>query len=188
MNTYYKILNEIASVFDTDQWDEQVNLFTNVIDKQLNTFVHNTKYDIIFILENYAGHHDFPQFDFYKERCYVNGEKVHLSFNGVINNDWKDKETVNVMIEDLDQIDSCASMFWGCISLVSVPWFDTSRVTDMSSMFYRCISLVSVPLFDTTGIRPACLTDMFNKCNSLSEETKHEWSSVYDFITDLARR
>ena len=36
MNTYYKILNEIASVFDIDQWDEQVNTFTDTISKDLN--------------------------------------------------------------------------------------------------------------------------------------------------------
>ena len=31
MNTYYKILNEIAASFDMDQWDNQVNVFINPI-------------------------------------------------------------------------------------------------------------------------------------------------------------
>ena len=38
MNTYYKILNEIASVFDMDQWNEQVNLFTNSIENSLSAY------------------------------------------------------------------------------------------------------------------------------------------------------
>ena len=57
MNTYYKILNEIASTFDMDQWDEQVNLFTDVINEQLNPFVHHTKYGYIFILDSYDAEH-----------------------------------------------------------------------------------------------------------------------------------
>ena len=179
-NAYYKILNEIASVFDMDQWDDQINTFTNIINRQLNPFVHNTKYDYIYILENYLTH-DFPQFYFYEERCYVNGEKVELNNVGSIENKWKDRETVNVTIEDLDQLrGSCAYMFFRCSSLVSVPWFDTSRITDMNSMFFSCNSLISVPLFDTSGSN---MDEMFSYCDSLSEETKQAWSSVYNFIT-----
>ena len=183
MNTYYKILNEIASVFDMDQWDEQVNVFTNVIDKQLNAFVHNTKYNDIYILENNFSH-KFPQFDFYRERCYANGEKVELDIWGTIENKWKDQETVYVIIENLDQLGkSCEYMFSNCFSLVSVPWFDTSRVTDMYSMFNGCESLESVPKFDTN--RMTHMGRMFIGCDSLSEETKQEWSSVYNFETNI---
>ena len=202
-NTYYKILNEIASVFDMDQWDEQVNPFTEVIESQLTYFVHNTKNVWIYILEQYINH-DFPQFSFYRERCYVNGEKVELDENGTAENKWKDQETVNVIIKDLDQLGkSCNSMFWGCYSLVSVPWFDTSRVTDMGHMFYECRSLESVPLFDTSRVtdmecmfgwcnslesvplfvisRLTYMGDMFYNCPSLSEKTKKEWGSIYNF-------
>lgn len=38
MKNYYKILNEIAASFDMDQWDEQANLFTDVIDEKLNSW------------------------------------------------------------------------------------------------------------------------------------------------------
>ena len=182
MNTYYKILNEIASVFDMDQWDKRVNLFTDVIDDQLNAFVHNTKYDWIFILESDYGH-SFPQYKFYAERCYVNGEKVELESDGTIRNKWKEQETVNVTIEDLDQLgEFCQYMFYDCLSLVSVPWFDTSRVKYMGDMFRWCKSLVSVPLFDTSKV--INMDEMFYDCPSLSEKTIQEWSSVYNFETN----
>ena len=182
MNTYYKILNEIASVFDMDQWDEQVNVFTDVIKEQLKSFIHHTKYDWIFILENYM-HHDFPQFDFYKERCYVNEEKVELTDQGKTKNNWKYQETVNVTIEDLDHLGKdCKYMFYRCSSLVSVPKFDTSKVENMENMFQRCESLVSVPLFDTS--RVVGMNRMFFNCPHLSEATKQEWSSVYNFEMD----
>ena len=180
-NTYYKILNEIASVFDVDQWDKQVNVFTDIINKQLKPFVHNTEYDCIFILENYFKH-DFPQYKFYKERCYVNGEKVELDW-GLTKNKWENQKTVDVIIEDLDQLgESCNSMFYNCSSLVSVPWFDTSRVSDMSHMFQGCQDLELVPLFNITNVTNMYI--MFDGCKSLSEKTKQEWSSVYNFETD----
>ena len=163
---YCDILNEIAASFDMDQWDEQVNPFIDVIDRQLNSFVHNTKYDYIYILENNDGFHDFPQFDFYKERCYVNGEKVKLSNYGWTKNKWKDQETIDVIIEDLNQLgESCNCMFCRSMSLISVPKFDTSKVTDMAGMFWGCISLESVPLFDTSNVLE--MYDMFYNCRSL---------------------
>ena len=178
MSIYYKILNEIAATFNMDQWDEQVNLFTDIIDKQLRPFVHYTKSDYIYILENSI--HYFPQFNFYKERCYVNGEKVELDRYGRTNNKWEDQEIVDVIIEDLDQLgESCKNMFFDCFSLVSVPKFDTSRVTNMCYMFYRCWSLKTVPLFNIRGVTD--MDDMFHGCSSLSEKTKQEWSPVYNF-------
>ena len=176
-STYYKILNEIASVFDMDQWDEQINLFTNVIDKQLNTFVHYTKYEDIYILEN-CNTHDFPLYNFYKERCYVNGEKVVLDKYGTTENKWKDRETVDVIIEDLNQLGgSCKFMFANCESLVSIPAsFDTSGVTDMESMFYNCKYLESIPLFDTSNV--ADMESMFGWCNSLVSVPKFNTSGV----------
>ena len=179
---YCDILNEIASAFDMDQWNDQVNPFTDVIKEYLKPFVHHTENNWIYILENYSNH-DFPQFNFYRERCYVNGEKVELDGDGTTENKWKDKETVNVTIEDLDQLDeSCNSMFFRCHSLVSVPLFDTSGVEDMSYMFQECRSLESVPLFDTSWVYD--MDNMFFRCRSLSEETKQAWSSVYDFVTN----
>ena len=180
MNVYYKILNEIASAFDMDQWDEQVNLFTDVIDKQLNSFVHNTKYNWIYILNN-----NFPQFDFYKERCYVNSEKVILDELGTTENEWDDQETVKVIIKDLDQLgESCKSMFHRCHSLVSVPIFNTSRVTDMTSMFYECEFLVSVPLFDTSKVTN--MDEMFNGCKSLVSVPLFDTSSVTSMFSMFA--
>ena len=176
-NTYYKILNEIAAAFDMDQWDERVNLFTDVINRQLNIFVHNTKYDCIYILENWDPSHDFPQFDFYKERCYVNGEKVELNDRGSTKNKWKDRKTVNVTIEDLNQLGkSCRFMFFRCHSLVLVPLFDISKVTDVQEMFAWCRSLEVVPLFDTN--RVTNMNNMFCGCEFLKSVPKFNTSRV----------
>jgi surface protein len=38
---------------------------------------------------------------------------------------------------------------FGCISLTTVPLFDTSSVTDMSNMFYNCPSLEAARLNGT---------------------------------------
>lgn len=47
---------------------------------------------------------------------------------------------------------SCASMFYECLRLRTVPLFDTSNVTDMSYMFYNCTNLESIPKFDTSKV------------------------------------
>ena len=190
---FENILNEIASVFDMDQWDEQVNTFTDIISTQLNEFVHTTEFDHIYILEC-STYPKFEQWNFYKNEIYIDGEKVWLKspigtiYPGTIENIWRNKQkTVTVYIDKLDQLgESCKSMFGGCKSLVSVPWFDTSRVTDMSSMFYNCKSLVSVPKFNTNKV--CTMYEMFEECPSLSEKTKKAWSSVYDFETHRKKR
>lgn len=60
-NTYYKILNEIASVFDMDQWNDQVNIF------QKNLYF-NTSYVPTFIktLKEYI-HNDSGIYDIFTE-------------------------------------------------------------------------------------------------------------------------
>ena len=89
MNTYYKILNEIAAVFDMDQWDEQVNLFTEAIEKSLHPgFIYQLpKYYAgeevgLFFHTNvtYDGH-DVPKgtWPYYTEiydKCYLNNKKI----------------------------------------------------------------------------------------------------------------
>jgi surface protein len=60
---------------------------------------------------------------------------------------------------------SMNNMFTNCLSLQSVPLFDTQNVTSMASMFSSCISLQSVPLFNTTNV--TIMSSMFNGCNSL---------------------
>ena len=56
-------------------------------------------------------------------------------------------------------------MFQSCVSLKSVPLFNTSLVLNMSSMFNTCTSLQSVPLFNTAAATN--MSSMFQNCVSL---------------------
>jgi surface protein len=57
------------------------------------------------------------------------------------------------------------SMFEGCSSLQTVPLFNTASVTAMGYMFYSCSSLRTVPLFNTASV--TSMTNMFYNCSSL---------------------
>ena len=56
-----------------------------------------------------------------------------------------------------------SSMFNECISLASVPLFNTSVVTNMINMFQNCGSLQTIPLFNTASV-----TSMFGMTQSCS--------------------
>ena len=60
---------------------------------------------------------------------------------------------------------SMQNIFNGCLSLQSVPLFNTANVTNMANMFFNCFSLQSVPLFNTTNVRN--MANMFYACSSL---------------------
>ena len=62
-------------------------------------------------------------------------------------------------------VTSMANMFYNCLSLQSVPLFNTANVTNMSNMFYNCLSLQSVPLFNTANVTN--MSNMFQNCQSL---------------------
>ena len=73
--------------------------------------------------------------------------------------------------EKKNNIIAFTEMFYGCISLKSLPdlskW-DTSKVTDMSGMFTHCRSLTSFPSisnWDTSNVKSIC--GMFAHCSSL---------------------
>ena len=44
------------------------------------------------------------------------------------------------------------NMFSSCVSLQSVPLFNTTNVTNMGSMFNSCVSLNFIPAFITTAV------------------------------------
>lgn len=59
-NSYYKILNEIATSFDMDQWNDQVNIFTDNIKSYLTDFYISLPYQYI------NGKRDFHFFENHK--------------------------------------------------------------------------------------------------------------------------
>jgi surface protein len=68
------------------------------------------------------------------------------------------------------------NMFNGCLSLKSVPIFDTSAVTNMLSMFQDCTSIINVPLFDTSSVTN--MLQMFQTCSSLQTVPLFNTASV----------
>ena len=187
MNTYYKILNEIASIFDMDQWDEQVNLFTKNIKEALEYFVYLNSYP--YSLKIFGGH---SHAKFYgKNNIYVNEKHIELD-NGYmrLGQEFANIDKINVIITDLDETIAthatqqdptssewgCCNMFGNCTKLYSVPCFDTSKVTNMGFMFQHCTSLVSVPKFNTT--RVTNMNSLFCDCESLKSVPLLDTSKV----------
>lgn len=108
------------------------------------------------------------------------------------------------IIEDIDKVVDCGRMFINCKQLIEVPLFNTNNVYNMGSMFYGCENLKHVPKFDTSkveymeGMFEKCknlqevplfenmdnvstMNNMFVGCDKLNNETKQQWSQVYDF-------
>ena len=85
-----------------------------------------------------------------KDKCKIiyKGKEYELSayFKDVVNEDIEDYITIK--LKGISKITDCTNMFFGCISLYSLPdiqnW-DTKNITDMSSMFTYCRSLNPFP-------------------------------------------
>ena len=71
------------------------------------------------------------------------------------------------------------NMFAGCISLQSVPLFDTSAVTSFIAMFSSCNSIQSVPLFNTSA--GTDFSYMFSSCYNLQSVPLFDTSAGTDF-------
>ena len=73
-------------------------------------------------------------------------------------------------------------MFYNCISLTSVPLFDTSNVTSMSQMFYNCTSLttlggflnlkVSLDISKAPNLTHESLMNVINKAADVTSSPK----------------
>ena len=88
-----------------------------------------------------------------------------------------------VDIKTIGNATSMQNMFYNCISLQSVPLFNTINVTNMGYMFYQCYSLQSVPLFNTVNV--TSMLYMFYACISLKSvplfDTTNVTSMAYTF-------
>lgn len=144
---------------------------------------------------NWAEYHKF------KNHVYLNGE--HLTLNSGKTSEKYGPGKYNIEILNIDEIFTCNAMFLDCAQLSIVPEFDTHKVSEMCFMFENCKNLISIPEFDTTNVvlmqkmfancvnisdvplihinRDCNMYYMFIGCNRLSNETKHQWSQIYDF-------
>lgn len=78
-------------------------------------------------------------------------------------------------------VTSMANMFYQCFSLQSVPLFNTANVTNMQSMFFNCASLQSVPLFNTSNVTN--MQSMFQYCYSLQSVPLFNTSNVTNMLS-----
>ena len=68
-------------------------------------------------------------------------------------------------VKTIGNVTGMTNMFAGCLSLQSVPLFNTANVTNMSNMLQSCSSLQSVPLFNTQNVTN--MGNVFSNCFSL---------------------
>ena len=81
-------------------------------------------------------------------------------------------------VKTIGNVTNTNFMFQGCLSLQSVPLFNTQNVTGMSDMFRNCHSLQSVPLFNTQKVTAMSL--MFQGCFSLQSVPFFNTQNVTD--------
>jgi len=121
---------------------------------------------------------EWPQYDYYARKVYVNGEHIFVDYGRT--EDYYDPGEYEIEIKDINNINNCDGMFWGCHDLISVPYFDTSKVRNFKYMFDGCSSLENVPLLNIKNA--VNMENMFDGCNRLNTKTKNSWSKIYDFI------
>lgn len=146
---------------------------------------------------------DWPEFKKYRDKVYINDEKVELQNDGWTLETYE-PGIYNVYIENLEQLKNAYLMFWRCEELKKVPLFDTTNLRSMNYMFQMCTglkevalfdtskvttmngtfqhtALKDVPLFNTRSVEENQMSMMFANCYKLSKETKQRWSKIYDF-------
>jgi surface protein len=85
----------------------------------------------------------------------------------------------SVPLFETSNITNMSNMFNTCLKLQTVPLFDTSSVTIMNAMFSDCRSLQSIPLFNTLSV--TTMFFMFNNCNSLKSVPLFNTANVLNF-------
>lgn len=77
---------------------------------------------------------------------------------------------------DMSNVTITNAMFYNCINLEVVPYFDTSSVTSATYMFALCSNLKSVPLYNFANCTN--MTQMFNNCFSITSIPPFNTSKV----------
>ena len=110
-----------------------------------------------------------------KNNCYmiINGEQKELCEYLELNNYYKEKNEIEIILVENKVITDMSYMYSGCSMLKSLPdidkW-DTKNVTNMSNMFSYCSSLKSLPDISNWNIKKVTdFKNMFYKCDSLKQ-------------------
>ena len=128
---------------------------------------------------------DWPLYNEYRNKVYLNGEHIELDDMGNTISNFK-PGLYEIYIENLEKIDDCNSMF-SVTDLYECPLWNTSKISDFHCMFSECrckelpafnlnsaldISYmcsdgfwVTIPMLDVTNV--VNMSDMFSGCRSL---------------------
>ena len=89
-----------------------------------------------------------------------------------------------VDVKTIGNATNMVNLFYNCLSLQSVPLFNTINVTNMSYMFFSCFSLQSVPLFNTINVTN--MSFIFQSCYSLQSVPLFNTINVTNMINMFA--
>lgn len=76
-----------------------------------------------------------------------------------------------VELFDTSNCTSFDNMFNNCFRLKSIPQFNTSKATTFKNFCISCEALEDVPILDTSKATPYSMSNMFQSCNSLTNES-----------------
>jgi len=85
-------------------------------------------------------------------------------------NDWQgmlssQASLLEVLGANTTGVTNMTNMFYGCMTLTTIPLFDTSNVTNMSGMLFECMSLTNIPLLNTS--KATNMQYMFANCTNV---------------------
>ena len=161
----YKILNKVLIEWNESYKRDSDNVFlkSEDIKESLDKcFIYKlNKKDQIKIFDK-----DWPEFEKYKDKVWINGKHVELDDNGYTVDEFKPRK-YRVYIKDIDEVKDCFSMFFNCKQLISA-FIPDSVIEIGAGAFEDCTGLTSVTI-------PNSVTSIgdwvFENCSGLTSVT-----------------
>ena len=141
-------LSQMTMLYKIDKNQEQIKLFAD--DDIYRSFIRDNK-----------------------NKCYllIDGKKHDLVDRLKLDENLKNKNTLEVKLIETKKITNMSLMFEFCSSLISLPdisYWDTKNVYNMSQMFRGCSSLISLPDISRWNTKKVYdMSQMFSGCSSL---------------------
>ena len=160
----YRLLNEVLIEWNesSNEGPDNVFLKSKDIKKSLERyFVYKlNEKDQIKVFDI-----DWPEFEKYKDKVWINGK--HVELNGCYTIDMFEPGKYKVYIEDIDKVTDMTYMFYDCKQLVSafIPNFVTS-ISDWA--FVGCSGLMSIVIGENVTVIGYCV---FESCSGLTSVT-----------------
>jgi len=157
------------------EWKVNDNSIKNIVNNKKYFIYKLNKREPLHIFGQDNGYQNWPQFDDYYDKVYVNGEPIIIEDNGLTNKEY-DPGVYKVEILHIDDVRDCSTMFCRCIQLIHVPLFNTKNVRDFNCMFCGCYNLETIPLFNTK--KAYSLAGMFWHCRCIKKIPKFNTINV----------